>query len=455
MRILLVNPQNPSFYTQFALVTPPLGLAYIAAVLREKGHEVEIIDLAAEDRPIDFSCYGLVGISSMTSNYNEALKLSGLAKKAGLSVVMGGYHVTFRDEEALQTGLVDYVVKGEGEYIMAELVEALEKKSPLRDIKGISYIKNRKIFKNPRAIPPQDLDALPFPARDLLDLKVYSGRLENYPTTSLITSRGCPFNCHFCASSQFSGTRWRARSPKSVVDEIEHLKKNYGYEAFYFVDDNFTLSPERVEKICNEIIARKLNIHWWALSRADTIAMHEDMIRKMAEAGAYMIFMGVESPDKETLRNYGKKEQVTVFMKARDILRKYRIKVWASFMIGTNNENKKKVKKTIKFAKKLKPFVAQFSILTPYPGTRLWEEVKNKLLTHNWNLFDCTHSVFRTKNFSRKELEKYLSKAYKSFYLRPSQLIRPFFQAIKNKHLIKTIKLYFKIWRASKEIASQ
>lgn len=453
MKILLVNPPSTNLYTQISSATPPIGLAYLAACLKEKGYRPEIIDLVVSPKEIDFSDYDIVGISSMTPNYNQALEVAKKAKEKGSTVVMGGYHVTFLDKEALETGFVDYVVRGEGEYTFTELLDCLSKNKSPESIKGISFIKNGKFIKTAEAEPPQDLDALPFPSRDLLELDKYTAKIEEMPTTSLITSRGCPFNCSFCSSSRFCGFRWRARSAKNIVDELEHLKKDFGYRACYFVDDNFTLSPKRVNQICDEMIRRKLNMSWWSLSRADTIVKNKEMVKKMAQAGAYMIFMGVESADEETLNTYGKRENLSIIKKAFSILKNYGIRIWASFILGAQNEKKKMIEATIRLAKVLDPHAAQFSILTPYPGTALWDQVKSKLVTRNWDLFDSAHSVFKTKYLSCRELNKYLALAYRSFYLRPKRILSSWVEAIKRKHVIETIKLYFRIYATVKAMA--
>ncbi len=444
MKILLVNPPTTDLYSEVGADMPPLGLAYIAAVLKKHNYIVEIKDKNVDGVPIDYGDYTIVGISSLTPTYPEAVKIAEEAKRSGAITIMGGYHPTFLDEDVLKTGCVDFVIRGEGEYTFLSLVEHLKNKLSVNDINGISYISNDKVIRTPNAMPPRPLDNLPFPARELLKLDRYHTHLNEMPMATIVSSRGCPFNCFFCSSSLFAGRKWRARSPKNIVDEIEMLKYDYGYQAIDFVDDNFTLNAERTIAISEELIRRNIKMPWWALSRADLLARNEDMVKMMAKSGAYMIFLGMESPDDTILKFYHKKEGKEMFIKAVSLLRKYGIKIWASFMLGAVRETKTMVEKTIAFAKALSPDAAQFSILTPYPGTALYEFVKNRIFTKDWRLFDGAHSVFRTDFLTPKDLQYLLFKSYATFYLRPRWLLKEAGKALRKHRAFKTVQNYGK-----------
>ncbi|MFC2047518.1 B12-binding domain-containing radical SAM protein [Chloroflexota bacterium] len=425
MEILLINPPSIGAYYRVGLKVPPLGLAYIAAVLREKRHRVKIIDLAVEDT--DYTNYpyhdfDLVGISADTLRYPVALRIAEVVKKRGSKVVLGGPHVTFFDREALETGLVDWVVRNEGEYPMLALAEHLERGEALDEVKGISYLSNGDVVATPPAPFVDDLDSLPFPARDLLPLDRYTHKLSKRYTATMLTSRGCPFNCDFCSSSEFSGIRWRARSVESMLEELRLLYQEYGYRAVLFFDDNFLLDPGRVEALSLSILERGWDLAWVALSRVDIIVKHERLVELMARSGLRMVFIGFESATQEVLDEYGKKIEVEESFKAMDILRRNKVKVLGSFMIGALNENKEMIKRTINFAKKLNPHHVHFSVLTPYPGTRLYEEVKDRLLTTNWEHYTGLSPVIKLDNLSTDELKRLLKKTYSSFYLRPSRL---------------------------------
>ena len=422
MKILLAYPSKDDTYRKVGFVLPPMGIAYIAGVLRDNGHQVQIADFNVPTERVDFSAFDIVGISSDTSRYKAALDIAKEAKKSGCRVVMGGPHVSYLDSDALRTGLCDYVVRSEGEETMLELVNALETSAAISSVRGLSFFKNGSLVRTGDRGFIQDIDSL-VPARDLLSMQSYRHlEMGKRKMTSILTSRGCPFSCSFCCSTEFSGRRWRSRSPLKIVDEIEDIVTNHGFNGIAFLDDNFTLDPQRVIEICDEILRRNIDIYWWCFSRSDTLLKNEEMVRKMAAAGAKYIFIGFESRHQKTLDSYQKKTTGTMAGEVTSLLKKYGISVHASFIIGAVEETAEMAHDTIRYAREIDPQAVQFTILTPYPGTRLFEEVKDRILTWDWDLFDCLHSVIRTDHLSQKELETLMRKAYLSFYLSPGKL---------------------------------
>jgi anaerobic magnesium-protoporphyrin IX monomethyl ester cyclase len=423
MKALLISPKGSNFYAKTGSQIPPLGLAYIAAVLRTNGHQVKILDLGIESKALSTAVLNwadVVGISADTPRYPEALSIAKVAKEAGKTVVMGGYHVTFLDREALDTGLANFVVRGEGEEIFLNLLNTLENGGDLFQVSGISFLDKGIYRRNKDAAPPSDLDGMPFPARDLIPLQAYNGQMSGLPFTSLITSRGCPYNCYFCSSSKFGGLKWRARSAKSIVDEIELLYQTYGYKAFSFMDDNFTLSPKRVFEFADELENRGLkNIRWWCFSRVDILVKNENMIRRMAEVGAYMVFLGLESKNETILESYNKHIGNDQQQRAIELLRKYGIKIHGSYILGDIKETEAMVENTIKWATQINAKTTQFSILTPYPGTALYDDVKkgNRFLHQHWDWYDGLHPVIKLDILSPKQTSNLLIKAYQSVYL--------------------------------------
>jgi anaerobic magnesium-protoporphyrin IX monomethyl ester cyclase len=297
-------------------------------------------------------------------------------------------------------------------------------------VKGISFLSDGELIRTPSRPLIQDLDSLPFPARDLLPLQNYTVTLKGRFMTAALTSRGCPFNCDFCSASQFFGRKWRTRSIENVMEELELLYENYGYRAVAFFDDHFTLNPNRMIEFCENILKNNWDLYWWAFSRVDSVVKNEELVELMAKAGLKQVFIGFESGNQEVLDNYGKDLSVDNAFKAVEILKKYKISVWASFIIGALNETKKMIKQTIKFANRLNPEYIQFGILTPYPGTVLYEKVKNRLLTTNWSKFWAGDPVIKLDKLSPKELKKLFWRAHLSFYGRPKRLfstVLPFF----------------------------
>ncbi len=431
MKILLISPKGSNIYAKMEVGLPPLGIAYLAAVIREKGHEVQLIDRSIKQGelvPEDFAPYDLVGISADTPRYPEAVEIASIAKKAGKMVVMGGYHVTFLDKEALETGVVDIVVRGEAEEIMVNMLDALEQGSDLSKVKGLTFIQDGRLVRTPVAPPPRNLDAMPFPARDLLPMDKYSSMMAGLPITNLITSRGCPFNCYFCSSSKFGGLKWRYRSAKSIADEMEILYHDYGYRAFAFMDDNFTLSKRRVMEFADELERRKMNdIIWWCFSRIDILIRNEDMVKRMAEVGAFQIFLGLESHSEQTLDDYGKNVGNKEQDQAIELLNKYGISIHGSFIVGDINETKEMALQTARWVQKINPRVVQFSILTPYPGTALYNDVERegRFLHKNWELYDALHATVKTDGMTPDEVQKMLIKDYRMAYLNKYRLLHP------------------------------
>jgi len=411
MKALLINPGASNIYSKVGANLPPLGIAYLAAVARQGGHNVKIVDLNIEKKAldkIDLNYFDVIGITADTPRYYEAIRIAEEIKKTDKPIVMGGYHVTFLDEEALSTGFVDVIIRGEGEHIFLNLLNAWESNTGLKNILGISYVEEGKIIRNKDAPPPQNLDKLPFPARDLLPISKYKNTLNGVPSANLITSRGCPYNCYFCASSKFGGIKWRSRSAKNIVNEMEILYNDYGYRAFEILDDNFTLNKKRIFAFADELEKRNMtDIIWWCFARVDTIAKNEGMVKRMAEVGAYRVFLGLESVNENVLDNYGKGIEHNQQKEAINILKKYGIGIHGSFIIGDMNETKDMVMKTVNWAKKMNPEIAQFSLLTPFPGTQLYDDMKkeNKLLHNDWRLFDALHPTIKLN----KGFELYLT----------------------------------------------
>lgn len=421
MKVLLAYPAKEDTYRKVGFILPPMGIAYIASTLRERGHSVRIADFNVMTGPVDFSRYDVVGISADTSRYKSGLAIAREAKQAGCTVVMGGPHVSYRDGDALAAGCCDYVVRSEGEETMAELLAALGN-NDVSGVRGLSFLDNGSLRRTADRGFIGDIDGL-VPARDLLSMQSYRHlEMGGRKMTSILTSRGCPFGCSFCCSTEFSGRRWRARSPQRIVDEIEEIVADYGFNGIAFLDDNFTLDPRRVIAICDEIMRRNIDIYWWCFSRSDTLLKNEEMVGKMAAAGAKYVFIGFESRHQATLDRYNKKTHETMARDVTAMLARHRISVHASFIIGGVEETRAMCLDTVRYAKEIDPQAVQFSILTPYPGTKLFDEVKDRIVTDDWDLYDCLHSVIRTDHFTHKELETLLRKAYLSFYLSPGKL---------------------------------
>ncbi len=429
MKILLVNPAYHGWFYLFGVRIPPLGLAYLASSFRERGGEVDILDLAVarpEEIP-SFEDYDLVGIGTDTTRFKTAMELAERAKKAGRTVVMGGPHPTVVDDAPFQRDAVDYVVRGEGEATLVELAEALSRGRSVEDVPGLTYRRRGRIHRTPARPFREDLDALPGPARDLLPMDRYrSAKIGTWPLTPVITSRGCPFRCTFCASSHMNGPKWRPRSAESVVDEIEEVQKRWGYPAVAFSDDNSTLDPARTDRICDLILARNIDVKIWLFCRVDTALRHPETVAKMAKAGVTSAFIGIETLNPVHLKSVNKGFSPDATPKAVDLFRAHGIDVLGSYIIGYPDETLADIRYTVRRAREIRTSTAQFTILTPYPGTVLFDQVKDRITSWNWAHYDGYHAVFQPRKMSRFALQMMLVYAHLGFYARSKASLQGF-----------------------------
>jgi len=431
-------------------VYPPLGLAYIAAVL-EREHKVCILDAAVEGwRNInraskDFYYLGLdyeeigrrikrfspdvVGITVPFSlGIQNAFKVASVVKESDKDIftMLGGHHPTVRPLDCAQHPSVDFVVVGEGEHTVLELVKVLEKgaDSKLDKVKGIAY-KKQGVAVQTRPRPfIQDIDSLPFPARHLIPMELYYeaakaglgpnlfGNREPKPWTTMITSRGCPYSCVFCSIHLAMGRKWRPRSPELVVDEIEQLVHGYRIKQIDFEDDNIALDKKRMERICDLVIERGLDFEWYLSSngiRADSL--DENLVAKMEEAGCRELSVSPESGVQRVVDHIVKKNlDLRKVEEAVKLCKKVGIKVGCFFVIGLIGETKEDIRQTIRYAKKLKTLGVDgfcFSMATPYYETELFQEAKQKgYLIKNFHeeMLHTRVPCIETEEFTAREL---------------------------------------------------
>ena len=432
MKILLLSPPTDSVIKSVIGVTgPPLGLAYLASIARSQGDDVRIIDSIAMDYTFE-DITGqikkfdpdLVGLTSTTSMIPDAYKVAELAKGYNNEVktVIGGPHVTFTQEETLmESPHIDFTVAGEGETSFSNLLLHLKGKKEIKEVKGISYRDSEKIIVTPPEQLIKDVDSIPLPAIDLLPMEKYKAGTKRFGT--LMTSRGCPYNCIFCSSSLQFGKIWRGHSTERVMTELRRLVFDYGIHEIEFLDDTFTLNMKRAVEIARNIKAENLDIKWSGSARVNLF--NEEIAKAMKDSGAHTIYFGIESGNQNTLDFIGKGIKL---QQAVDSVRKGNeagLHTLGSFIIGFPDDTVYEVKNTIKFSKKVKVKIAQFTIATPYPGTRLWQLAKsqNLIKTTNWRKYTTLNPVMSLKNFSDKQILGWLGKAYAYFYLRPTYLL--------------------------------
>ncbi len=430
MDVLFVIPPFPEIYSSKAIETPeysapPLGVAYIAAVLKNKNYNVSIFDmhinaLYAEDIIKEYkkSKPKVVAITATTPTFPNALRIAKLLKAWNNEtiVLMGGPHATSLPEECIQSSAVDYVIIGEGELSSLELVNTiLKKNNNPQKIRGIAFKdKNNKIRINQPAEKISNLDTLPYPARELLDMELY------YQKGSIISSRGCPYNCNYCACSVISGHSYRTHSVDYVLNEIEYLISEHGYKYFDFHDDTFNLYPERVLEICEKIKKRNLDISWGCFCRVNNFTL--EIALAMKDAGCEVIQFGIEAGNQTILNSINKKitvEQVENAIKAANHAGIKQIA--CGFIIGHANDTEETANQTINFGVKLAELGATrltISVLTPYPGTEVFKkrnELGINLITKDWEQYIFSRVVIETKNLSKERLREIYAKGVYKF----------------------------------------
>lgn len=451
MKVLLINPPWSRLLGN-VLETIPLGLCYIAGVLREKNHDVVVYNADfKKERPVsvysvDFKGTGrwkrykevlndldkpiwrevkdkidnfspdIVGISVITAKYKSALNVARIVKETDPSVpvIVGGPHSSCLPEQTAKEEYIDVVVRGEGEITMADLLDAIDQGRDFKSVQGITYSKNKEIVSTPNRPLIEDLDNLPFPARDLVLER------EQYPSYAfgvMFTSRGCPYHCIFCASNKIWSRKVRFRSPENVVAEIEQVHKDYGTRLFDIEDDTFTLNKKRVEKICELLVQRGLNIKWVCDTRVNLIS--DDLLRKMKEAGCIKLNLGIESGNPKILEVSKKGITLDEARVAVKLAKRHKIMIATYFMMGLPYETKESILDTINFMKELNPDFVNLSVATPYPGTELFDIAKNNKMIPSepdWSeFFHQSPEMLTTSNISFEEFYELLRFAQKVF----------------------------------------
>lgn len=437
MRVFLARPSYSTAYamitskTRSTMVMPPNGLMCVAGALERAGHEVSIADGEGEqlsteaivERAVAFGP-AVVGVGATIVDFEQANEmLADLKERLGVHTILGGPHGTILADEILRKNAhIDVVVRGEGEETAVELFAALENGGHLGSIQGLSHRENGSIRHNEDRGYIKDLGTLAPPARHLIRPELYlypDPRHGMKRMMTVQTSRGCPFRCGFCY--HMFGRHMRFRPFLDVVDELEECVNRYGAEWIVFVDDTFTLNQKRVMAICEEIVRRGIGVSWFCLARADTL--REDMLAKMREAGCVQVSIGVESGNQEILDSVHKGTKLAEVKRAFVMLKRLGFETRGSFILGLPYENRRTIRKTINFAKRLKLDRAFFNICTPYPGTDVWDNAVAgdgcTLLTHDWAEFKRHgNAVIELPDLSREELIDLQRVAMMEFYLR-------------------------------------
>lgn len=414
-------------------VIPPLGLMYVAAVARNAGHDVQLMDIDPDEYDVVSKVRAfnpkLVGLSFLTTEFEKARVLSHKLKVALSDIILccGGIHTTIDPEMVLRNFSVDFCVIGEGEVTFLEVCKRIEQGQSIEDISGICLLKNNQSSKtSPRELI-KDLDTIPFPARNLVDFSdiylTFPGviRGKYVRSTVVMAGRGCCFHCAFCAVDRIFGREYRLRSYESVLEEVTYLQKEYDIKGIFFVDSSLTTNRKWTLSFCQEIIKRDVKFIWAGNTRVDTV--DEEMLKLMKRAGCVQIDYGIESGSSKVLEMLNKRITPELATSAIRMTQNAGIRVGASFMIGNPDEEIRDIDMTFDLAKRLKADYTVFFYSIPYPGTRLWEVAKernlmpdNMLYDNQWNIRSA-ETPLMVENVSREKLQFYRAKLQNHFFI--------------------------------------
>jgi len=437
LKVLFVEPPKDFWFVMGEYLPPPLGILGLAAYLENQNRntDIEVLDCQAEragweelEKRIESFHPDIVAPSALaTCNTYTVLRTLEIAKRADPNIitVVGGQHFTATAQESLETyPEIDIVIRGEGERTLAELVQTSEGKRPLSQVKGISFKHEGKVIHTPNRPLISNLDELPFPGYHFVEEHV-----KNYHFTMMAgakkgyalieSSRGCTHNCAFCSQWRFWGGMYRTKSPKRIADEIEYCYREFGSSFLWLTDDNFGLD-KRANELCDEIIRRGNadDIMWFIQARCDDIINHKEVLPKMRKAGNLWTLVGLESHSPETLEKFRKKINPSYSRQAMDLLKKNDIFAQATLIIGERGDSHESIRKLREFVEWADPDLAIFMVLTPFPGTELYEDAKRNgwIEDSNWANYDMVHAIMPTENLSREDVQEELYECYRNFY---------------------------------------
>jgi len=436
-KVLFVEPPKDYWFVMGEYLPPPYGILQLAAYLenRMKDVEIEVVDCQAmsldwkglEKRIESFNPDIVASSGFATCNAYVTARTLETAKKLKPDVltVTGGHHFTVTAQESLEAyPEIDVIVRGEGEETLIELVKAVHEKSNSSGIKGISFRNRQEIRHNPSRPQIENLDELPFPGYHFVEkyahryhFTMMAGRKARYGMIE--ASRGCPHRCTFCSQWKHWEGTWRHKSVKRVAEEMEFLYKNYGSKLLWLTDDNFGLG-KRMDDLCDELIKRGFSddITCFMQARCDDIVKNQNLLPKMNKAGINWLLLGVESHSKSTLDSFNKGTKPEDAETAIKLLKQNSIFSQATCIIGERKDSAESIANLGEFVSNLDPDIAIFMMLTPFPGTELYEEARHKgwIEDWNWKNYDMVHAIMPTETLSREQVQQELYNCYRSFF---------------------------------------
>ena len=416
--IALIEPQASGGHVFSKTHMPRLGLPLLGTQLQTAGYEVSIYVGPASTMPWEKILEAdLVGISTITPTSREAYRIASFLRDSNVPVVIGGIHATFLPDEALQ--YADYVIRGEADFTFPALVDCLKKGEFPHNIPGLSYRIGEEVIHNPSVPEWVNVDELPIP-----DLSLFTKGGPGKGAIPVMTSRGCPFNCTFCSVTPMFGRGYRYRSTENVLEELSRYEGRH----IFFCDDNFAADRRRSMELLQGIIDRKIKIKGWGAQLRVEASRDDELMNMMRRTGGHIVYLGLESVNEETLKAYNKKQSVEDIADAVRRYHSYGMRVHGMFVLGGDDDTVDTIRDTVDFALRLRIDTVQFLMLTPLPGTPLFEklEAEGRLLTRDWELYDGHHAVFQPARMTAEQLQTETVRAFQRFYA-PKNIMQNFF----------------------------
>ncbi len=437
MRVLFVEPPKKTWFLMGEYLPPPYGILSLASYLEKHNNsvDIEVLDCQAEgvdwrglEKRIETFRPDVIAPSALaTCNTFTVLRTLEIAKKVDptITTVVGGQHFTATAQQSLELYPNLYViVRGEGEQTFSELIQVLETEQSFSKVRGLSFLREKNIFHTDDRPLIENLDTLPFPGYHFVreNMKKYHFAMmagKDAPYALIEGSRGCEHHCTFCSQWRFWRGCNRSKSPKRIAEEFEYCHKEFGTKFMWLTDDNFGLG-QRASRLCDEIINQGLSteIMWFMQARSDDIIEHQNVLPKLRKAGNYWILVGLESHSSETLNEFNKDIDPSKAKQAMSLLKQNDIFAQATIIIGNRKDSHESLNELRKWINEVNPDISIFMILTPFPGTELYQVASRNgwIEEDNWGVYDMVHAIMPTEKLSREEVQEELYKCYRGFY---------------------------------------
>jgi anaerobic magnesium-protoporphyrin IX monomethyl ester cyclase len=447
LKVLFVTPPYHCGVVEVAGRWIPLQFVYLAGAARAAGFDCEIYDAMSLDvghdeigRKLDAARPDVVCVSAITATYPDSLEVARAAKERGAITILGGVHPTFMWRETLADG-VDYVVCGEGERTLVELLRCLDAKDDPAKVAGVAFVRDGVAGKTNARPKLESLDGLPM-AFDLLDWSPYTYFVKPGSRLGAVsTSRGCTYTCGFCSQTQFWEKTWRARAPECVAAEIADLKERYGVDVVLLTDEYPTSDRARWEAFLDRMIALDLKVDLLMETRVPDIIRDRDILPKYVKAGIVHVYVGIEATDQDTLNLVNKETTVDENKLALQLLSEHDLVSETSFVLGFPHETPEKIERTLALAKEYDPDFAHFLAIAPWPYAAMWKDLEPYVVSHDWRRYNLIDPVVKPTAMTIREIDDAIIDCYRKFYFSKGKQLLAMRPGFRREYVFRSMKL--------------